>query len=266
MEMTANSDIAPSGAPPWISVIIPAYNAAPVIKRSLEIVRRFLGERSGSWGEPEIIVVDDCSTDETASIVESEFSEVRLIRHPRNYGKGRAVRTGMRAATGTYRFFIDADVPFDLNVLDTMVHYLDVKEFDICVGTRTNDPNLHYAHRSLLRRFTSSIFTAVVSRIVVTGIRDTQCGLKGFRSDVARYLFSESRIDGFAFDVEILYLAFKNDLDIKRIPVTLVSDDYSSVSVFRDGFRMLLSIVQIPIRYYLRRYAMMSDRSNSCGG
>ena len=111
--------------------------------------------------------------------------------------------------------------------------------------------------RSFARRVASVVFTAVVSRIVVTGIRDTQCGFKGFRADVARYLFSQSRIDNFAFDVEVLYLAFKNDLDVKRLPVKLEHDDDSSVSLLSHALPMLVSILQLPFRYHGGAYARM---------
>jgi dolichyl-phosphate beta-glucosyltransferase len=104
------------------------------------------------------------------------------------------------------------------------------------------------------------VFTAFVSRIVVTGVRDTQCGFKGFRTDIAKHLFGQSRIDNFAFDVEVLYLAFKNDLDIKRLPVRLESDDDSSVSLLRHALPMLVSILRLPFRYYRGGYAPLEHR------
>jgi dolichyl-phosphate beta-glucosyltransferase len=180
-----------------------------------------------------------------------------VIRLDRNRGKGAAVRRGMLDAKGAYRFFMDADLPFDLSALPEMLRYLDAKEFDVVIGKRNPRQLAPFEKRSRLRRLASAVFTEITSRVVVTGIRDTQCGFKGFRAEVAEYLFSQSRVDRFAFDVEILYLAYKNDLDIKRVPVRLVSEDHSTVSVLRDGARMVFDIGLLPWRYYTGGYAMM---------
>ncbi len=98
---------------------------------------------------------------------------------------------------------------------------------------------------SFLRRVSSRIFTSFVSRIVVTGVMDTQCGFKGFRRDVAHALFSRSRIDRFAFDVEIIYIAFKKNLDVKRLPVGLTSNESSSVRLMRDALLMIRDVFRI---------------------
>jgi dolichyl-phosphate beta-glucosyltransferase len=214
-----------------------------------------------SW---EVIVVDDGSADATHDIVTKRFPDVRVLRHEVNRGKGAAVKTGMLSASGSYRFFIDADMPYDLRALSEMLRYLEVKEFHVCIGSRPR--GAHRIGRSFLRRLTSFLATAFVSRIVVTGVRDTQCGFKGFQAETADYLFGQSRVDNFAFDVEILYLAFKNDLDVKKIPVALVTDHVSTVSVIRHGFGMLLEIFTLPFAYHLSRYQMMKVWQQQRGG
>jgi hypothetical protein len=112
--------------------------------------------------------------------------------------------------------------------------------------------------RSRARWLASILFTAVTSRVVVTGVRDSQCGFKGFHSGIARHLFEQSQIDNFAFDVEVLYLAFKNDLDIKKYPVRLEHDDDSSVSLLRDALPMLTSILLLPFRYHSGGYTLLN--------
>jgi len=241
---------------PDISVVVPCYNGAPFVVESLQSLLDYCetdGQTLGSW---EVILVDDGSTDETAARVSEALPAVKVLRQPRNRGKGAAVRRGMLEAQGRYRFFIDADMPFALETFAAMHHYLMVKEFDAVIGTRRLRDVERFAPRTRLRRMASAAFTALVSRLVVTGVRDTQCGMKGFRADVAEYLFGQSRCDGFAFDVEVLYLAFKNDLDIKRIPVALVNQDLSTVSVIRHGVRMLGSVLALPVRYYSGQYVM----------
>lgn len=249
----------PSAAPssPRVSFIIPCFNAEKTIDLALDKLQAYLGENSGWIGSAEVIAVDDGSTDGTAALIVQRFPDVRLLSHPHNLGKGAAVRTGMLAARGAYRFFMDADLPYDLGALRTMLRYLDFKEFDLCIGSRDHSASMFKVKRSRLRRFASFMFTELVSRVVTTGIRDTQCGFKGFRGAAADYLFGQSRVDNFAFDVEVLYLAFKNDLDIKRVPVELVEDDFSTVSVFRHGLGMLFETLKLPLRYHTGQYQLM---------
>ena len=251
------SSEAAGGEKSLVSIVIPCYNGAGVIGRTLEILRDYCDQH---MPDTEILVVDDGSTDETARIVTVDFPSVRLVSLPRNSGKGHAVRTGMLAATGKLRLFMDADAPFDLSVIQTFVEYLGSKNFDVVIGSRTHGNYEQHTKRSLTRRLASGLMTVFISRVVLTGSRDTQCGLKGFRSEIAEYLFRESVVDGFAFDAEILYLSFKNDFDVKRIPVSLVRDDYSTVSVFRHGSRMLFDVFATVLRYYRGKYTPYGDR------
>lgn len=242
------------------SVVMPCYNAEGTLAGSLRRLTQFLKARAEVFAPFEVLVVDDGSRDATARLVREQFPEVTLIQHEWNRGKGAAVRTGMLAAQGAYRFFTDADMPFDLDALDAMLYYLHNKEVDVCIGSRNREQLKPLVKRTQLRNLASCVYTAFVSRLVVTGVRDTQCGLKGFRAEIAEYLFRNSRVENFAFDVEILYLAFKNDLDVKRVPARLVSEDYSSVSVFRDSPFMLGSILMVVYRYHRGQYPMMPPR------
>jgi glycosyltransferase involved in cell wall biosynthesis len=244
---------------PRVSIVTPCHNGAAYLETSLTRLLDHLADRRQSIGDFEIIFVDDGSTDHGAALVKNAFPEIRVIRHPVNRGKGAAVRSGVLAAEGRFCFFIDADMPYQLDALEVMLDYLDRKEFHICIGTRSRGTTSTLEKRSRARKLASAAFTALVSRIVVTGIRDTQCGFKGFHSDVAKHLFAQSRTDNFAFDVEVLYLAFKNDLDVKKVPVKLEHDDDSSVSLLRHALPMLVSIIQLPFRYHWGRYALLEQ-------
>lgn len=244
--------------PEW-SIIVPCYNAAQFIEASLARLLRFVSEAEDDLGPCEIIVIDDGSTDETSKIVASTFPEIALLTWESNRGKGAAVRAGMLESKGRYRFFIDADIPFDLSAFFTMMRYLRDKEFDLCIGRRDTENVEEFAHPNFVRRLASRVFTFVIARVVVTGVSDTQCGMKGFRANAAQYLFGQSHTRGFAFDVEILYLAYKSDLDIKRVPVRLTSSDHSSVSTFREAPRMLFEVLLIPFRYYTGQYTLSSS-------
>lgn len=249
---------APVTAGPRVSIVTPCRDGESYIEKSLQRLIDHLEQRRDVIGDYELIFVDDGSRDRCAERVAGSFPAVKVLRHPANRGKGAAVRTGVMAASGRFTVFMDADTPYRLDVLERMLDYLDRKELHLCIGTRSRVTST-LAKRSLARRAASVVFTAFVSRVVVTGIRDTQCGFKAFRSDVAKFLFGQGRVDNFAFDVEILYLAYKNDLDIKRLPVALEHDDDSSVSLLRHAPPMLASILALPFRFHRGGYQVRDD-------
>ncbi len=242
---------------PYLSIVLPCLNGERYVREALGELSRFLDAHRDEIPSSELLLVDDGSSDRTAQIVEADFPRVRLVRLEANRGKGAAVRAGILAATGRFRAFVDADMPYDLGVLPVMLRYVDFKEFHLAIGSRSAAPGAGSPGRGAARRLASWLYTLFVSRLVVTGVRDTQCGFKVFQGEVAGYLFSQSRIDNFAFDVEILYLAFKNDLDVKRVPVTQVRDEASTVSLLRHSLPMLASILRVPLRWYAGRYRLL---------
>jgi glycosyltransferase involved in cell wall biosynthesis len=249
----------PRAEEPIVSIILPCYNGAAYLPERLSLLKQFLAACGDPWDRAEVVLVDDGSTDDTARVAEATWPELRVIRLESNQGKGAAVRAGMLAAGGDFRFFLDADAPFELDVLPRMLDYLDRKEFDVVIGARNLEDALAHGRPGAWRRIASGVFTVFVSRIVVTGVHDTQCGLKGFREDMAEYLFGQQRTAGFAFDVELLYLAYKNNMDIKRVPVRLARGGTSTVSVLRHAPRMLVDVLKLPWRWYTGRYALMGE-------
>lgn len=203
----------------------------------------------------EVIVVDDGSNDngETESVAKE--NGCRFLSYPKNLGKGGAVRFGMHHATKEIRIYTDADIPFETAAIDKIMHYLSEKEYDIVIGDRGLEESNYFGEISAKRRFGSGFFTFIVGRFITTGISDTQCGLKGFRAAVADDLFRASRVNGFTFDVELMYISLKRNYDIKKIPVTLRSQDGSSVSVLRHGFGMVMDLLRIKRNHMLGKYA-----------
>jgi dolichyl-phosphate beta-glucosyltransferase len=202
----------------------------------------------------EVIVVDDGSRDggETQKVAES--LGCRYLENRENQGKGAAVRRGMLAATGRYRLYTDIDIPYELSNIDAMLWYLDFKEFHFVAGDRTLDESSYYVHVPWLRRAASYVYSTVVGRLVAGGWFDTQCGLKGFRDHVAEDLFSVGRINRFAFDVELFYIALKRNYDIKRLPVQLRCNETSTVNVLRDGAAMVRDLGAIRLNQLFGRY------------
>lgn len=193
----------------------------------------------------EIVIVDDGSMDGGATESVAKELGCVFVQNEINLGKGAAVRNGMWNAKGDFRIFTDADIPFAYDAFDQFLHYLDFKEFDVVVGDRTLTDSNYYGKISPLRKAGSNLFSFIVGRFVAGGYFDTQCGMKGFRREAANDLFSISRINGFAFDVEILHISLKRNYDIKRLPVILKSQESSTVSLIRHAIGMIFDLYKI---------------------
>jgi dolichyl-phosphate beta-glucosyltransferase len=229
---------------PMLSVVIPAFNAARHIEDRLLFLSSALRRMEL---ESEIIVVDDGSTDATWDIVER--AGVRGIRLETNSGKFAAIKAGVREMHGRCCIFTDSDVPFDPSVMRLMVELTVDKGFHVAVGDRTLPASEYEQQGGLTRRIATRAFRDAV-RLLVTGeLPDTQCGIKGFRGDVAKVLFALLQEDRFAGDVELLYICLKYNLAIRRVPVRLIHQGSSSVRPFRDGVEMLTQIARLRRRY-----------------
>ncbi|MEZ6186386.1 MAG: glycosyltransferase [Planctomycetota bacterium] len=228
---------------PELSVVLPCYRSADLARRSVEELTRFLDAEGRRY---EVLVVDDGGGD-FAPEPWDPGGPVRLLRLPQNRGKGAAVRAGMLAARGRARVFTDVDLPYDLDLIPLCARYLLEGDFHLVVGDRWLPDSRYDAPLSVGRQLGSAVFSQVFGRLVTSNFFDTQCGLKAFRGDVADLLFARTRVDRFAFDVEVIYLALKNRLEIKRIPVQLRHNETSSVRLVRDGAAMAKDVLRIKL-------------------
>ena len=231
---------------PSLSIIIPAYNEARRLPRFLERAVAFLNQHGLSY---EIIVVDDGSTDQTAQAIECQAQQcphLRLIQLRWNMGKGAAVRRGMQAARGTLQLFTDADGATAIEELARLESAL-ADGADLAIGSRAlAAQNPLYTvrarwHRSLM----GTLFNAIVQRLGVLQIADTQCGFKLFSKAAAQDLFSVTRVDGYAFDLELLYIARRRGYRIAEVPVNWTDQPGSKVRPCRDGYVMLRELLAI---------------------
>ncbi|MGQ0538668.1 MAG: glycosyltransferase [Gemmatimonadaceae bacterium] len=244
-----NDALAPvpsAGVPPEISVVLPCYRSAPIARRSVTALQAFLEASGRTW---EIVVVDDGGGDFAGSL--SADKRVRLVVLPSNRGKGAAVRAGMLAARGRVRIYSDVDPLYSPDLFLVIADYVLRRGFHMVVGDRTLPDAKYAAAIAWQRRWASALFSTFVGKLVTGGFFDTQCGLKGMRADVAELIFGSTRIDRFAFDVEVLYLALIARIDVKRIPVRLINNETSSVHVGRDSLRMLYDVFRM--KYYRMR-------------
>ncbi|MBN8551206.1 MAG: hypothetical protein J0M12_17975, partial [Deltaproteobacteria bacterium] len=174
---------------------------------------------------------------------------VRLCCHERDQGKHAALVTGMACASGKCRVFTDADLPFDLKSLAYLHSLIVTRGIHIAVGDRTLTESTYRDKLSLLRRAATRGFAFCIRLLITGGLFDTQCGLKAFRGDVAAALFPLMTESGFAGDVELLYVALKYNLEIKRIPVRFDVAGNSTVSLFRHSMPMLIRSLSFPRKW-----------------
>jgi dolichyl-phosphate beta-glucosyltransferase len=228
------------------SIIIPAHNEAARILPHLRSIISYMQDRGESY---EILVVDDGSIDATASIVEtlaSTVSEIQLLKAPLRRGKGAAVRRGMLAAVGRLQLFTDADGATPIQELARLEEAM-ANGADVAIGSRSLASRLpDYAVQARwYRTILSSLFNSLIQKKGLRGIADTQCGFKLFRQTVAADLFGVASIDGYGFDLELLYVAQQRGYRIAEIPVNWSHQPGSKFRVFRDGVAMLRELAVI---------------------
>ncbi len=226
----------------YLSLVIPAYNEAHRLPRTLPQVTDFLEKQPYAW---EVLVVDNGSTDDTLRLVQ-EFSrkhpQVRALHTPLR-GKGRAVKLGMLAARGEWRFLADADFSMPVTELPRFLPP-QAPEADILIGSREAPGAVRY-HEPWHRHLIGRVFNLMVQVAALPGIRDSQCGFKNFRGDVAERLFRCQRIAGMSFDVEILFIARRWGYRIVEVPIPWYFDPDSRVRLVHDSLRMAWDLLTI---------------------
>lgn len=229
-----------------ISVVVPAYNEANRIPPSLDRIVRYMQERHSDY---EIIVVDDGSTDGTGAGVRRQFesnARVAVIDYGGNRGKGYAVRQGMSRATGDLVVFSDADLSTPIEEIEKMLPLVE-QGYDIVIGSRAHALAEIREHQPLYRELGGKLFNLMVRLIVMPGLHDTQCGFKLFRRATTAPILPYLRIDGFAFDVELLALARAAGLRIAEVPVVWINSLTSRVRLSAAS-RAYLDLIGIRLR------------------
>ena len=234
---------------PPFTVVIPCYNEAARIGGTLRSTLDYLNANAP---ESQLIVVNDGSTDATAAIAREKLDgakvETRLLENFPNRGKGAAVRSGLLAAEKPIGLFFDADLSTPLGETPKLIEPIARDEVDVAFGSRALDRSLIGVHQPWRREQGGRVFNLLVRAATGLPFWDTQCGFKAFQLDVCRPILEAAHVDGFAFDVELLFLANRAGLRIRETPVRWNHAEGSKVSFFRDSLRMLREVVAMRSR------------------
>jgi len=228
-----------------ISVVIPAYNEAERLGSTLERAVDYLSRRGLSY---EVLVVDDGSRDQTVQVAEA-FADrgVRVIRHEQNRGKGAAIKTGMLASLGAEVLLSDADASTPIEQLEKLQRRLP--EAPVVLGSRAVAGADIRQHQPFYRELMGKTFNRLIRLVGVHGLYDTQCGFKLLKGEVAREIGAELMIDGFAYDVELVWLARRHGYRVVEVGVIWVDSPDSRVDPVRSSLAMLRDVVRMRIRH-----------------
>ena len=236
---------------PLLSIIIPAHNEESRLPRSLEQVFAFL-EKQGYPSE--VVVVENGSTDRTLEMAQdyaSRHPNLRVLHEP-GRGKGLAVRRGMLEARGEYRFMCDADLSMPVDEVGKFLPPA-LSGFDLAIGSREVRGAVRY-NEPAYRHVGGRLINLMIRLLILPHLQDTQCGFKCFRAEAAEFIFRRQVMDGWSFDVEVLYLAERFGYKIAEVPIDWYYRPESKVSAVRDAFQMLTDIFQIRLNARNGRY------------
>lgn len=224
-----------------LSVVVPAYNEESNIGTTVEALLEEL-QSAVNRDDVEIIVVDDGSTDATAAVARA--AGARVIVQPQNRGKGAAVRAGVLDSDGRSVVFTDADLAYPSSLVVEVLDELE-QGWDVVVGSRRHQETTTLVKARMLRELGGRLVNWLTHLVLLGHFRDTQCGIKGFRGDIGRVIFERTRIDGFAFDVEVFLMTEQDRLSLTEIPVSVENRTRSSVRLIKDSAILFADLVKI---------------------
>ena len=229
---------------PFLSVVVPAYNEIARLPTTLHRIHVYC---LGLEKDFELLVVDDGSTDGTPGLVQSlqaEMHFLKLISYSRNHGKGYAIKEGVHHARGKYILFSDADLSTPIEEFSKFLPLLQ-QGIPIVIATRKHKEAKILRHQPLWREYMGKAFTSITNAILGMHISDYTCGFKAFDHAVAKEIFGDQKIEGWAFDAEILFLAARRHYAIVEVPVQWINAPQTKVRLVRDTISSFLSLLRI---------------------
>jgi dolichyl-phosphate beta-glucosyltransferase len=232
-----------------ISIVIPAYNEENRLEPSLKKIQQYLA--ASQWDFSEILVVDDGSRDRTSEV--ARRNGVIVLANPGNRGKGYTVRHGMLKARGDWVLYTDADLSAPVEELEKLWTSADREGAQVAIGSRAVDRSLVGVHQPLVRELSGRCFNLAMRMVTGLPFRDTQCGFKLFEAPTARDVFSRQQLDGFGFDVEVLFIATKLGRKAIEVPVRWDNVEGTKVSLW-SGAKAFVDPVKVRLNSLQGRY------------
>lgn len=243
---------------PFLAVIVPAYNEEPRIVSTLERMRAYFSGRTYSWT---VTVVSDGSTDATESLAAGFSlgdSRFNLIAYKPNRGKGYATRKGILSVEAEFILFSDADLAAPIEEIEKLLPEVE-KGADVAIGSRPLKESRLEVRQPWHREMLGRCFNLAVQFFAIRGIKDTQCGFKVFKRDVAKDVFARCKLDGFSFDFEALMIARDLGYKIAEVPIRWSHQEGSKVVLLRDGPKMLWDLIKLRIWGKRKRLAIREE-------
>ena len=219
-----------------LSIIIPCYNESKDIVKNVDTVKDYLKEKAIDY---ELILVNDGSKDGTKEVIES-IPDIVALSYDTNRGKGGAVKYGIENATGDYILFMDADLSTDISAIEKVIEL--APNYDVILGSRHAKGSVIKKKQPIFRVFIGWCCRVLVKMLFHTKLKDTQCGFKAMRIDVAKQIASKQLINNFAFDVEYIYMISLNHLSMYELGITWSDDRGSTVSPIKSSIKFFNDI------------------------
>ncbi|MFT5197328.1 MAG: dolichyl-phosphate beta-glucosyltransferase [Cellvibrionaceae bacterium] len=228
--------------PPLLTIVVPAYNEGKRLPATLPQITHYVENQDF---DVEVIVVNNNSSDDTRNIAEhfaADYDYIKVIDEKRQ-GKGAAVKTGMMAGLGDYLFIADADLSMPIGEVS---HFLPPVsgDYDVAIGSREAPGAVRY-HEPEYRHIMGRVFNLIVRLFAVPGFHDTQAGFKCFKREAAHLVIPKQTVDGWAFDVELLYIALHHKCKIIEIPIEWHYQPNSRINPLQDSYEMFLEVFKI---------------------
>jgi len=239
-EMAERRDRPPAPGSLRLSIVVPAYEEGAQIADTVATLRAEMERVVGD--DLEIIVVDDGSSDDT--VAQAEAADAVVVKQLFNQGKGAAVRAGVLAARGRSVVFTDADLAYPASMVGPILAEIE-DGWDVVVGSRRHEETTTLVRARRIRELGGRAVNWLTHLVLLGHFRDTQCGIKGFRSDIGRAIFERTTIDGFAFDVEVFLIAEQDRYSLTEVPVRVENRQGSSVRLVRDSLKLLGDLFRI---------------------
>ncbi len=231
----------------YLSIVIPLYNEEKRIIPTVQKTLNYLKEQNFDF---ELIFVDDGSKDKTIDVLRGyeNGENIKIIKHQINRGKGASVKSGVLASKGEIVLFSDADLSTPIEELDKLIK--EIEEYDVVIGSRSIDENLLLKKQPIHRILIGKIAKLLIRLVLNINYKDTQCGFKLFKRDVAFKLFYKMRMKRWSFDYELLFLAKRFKFKVREVPVIWINNEDSRVNSFIDPIKSFIDLIKIRFNKY----------------